>query len=311
MSTNMGMGEKISIVIPAFNCAQWLGAAVRSCLGQSLKPLEVIVIDDGSMDATPDFCKGFGEAVRYHRVENGGVSRARNIGARMAQGDWLVFLDADDVLLPHAIRALFDCAVKAEAGVAYGMVIERAEAGKLARLNGFDFAAGDPPTAAERTLRRGAVATPGSAIVRADLHRRVGGFVTGYEPLEDRDYFAKCGCLERLAFCDTVVLDKTWRPASHGSQHAKRIYRGQRMQRDLRQWLVEKNCSVAWMPTDEQLMKWALDESVWWRCPEIIPPLRKIAKELGVSHWRSFLYGAAFRRPCPEWLVVKPQVLLE
>jgi hypothetical protein len=305
------MGDKISIVIPAFNCAEWLGAAMRSCLEQTLKPLEVIVVDDGSTDATPDLCKKFGGAVRYQRVENGGVSRARNIGGRMAQGGWLVFLDADDVLLPHAIRALLDCAVKGEAGVAYGMVIERAEAGKLARLNGFDFAAGDPPTAAERTLRRGAVATPGSAIVRADLHRTVGGFVTGYEPLEDRDYFAKCGCLERVAFCDTVVLDKTWRPASHGSQHAKRIYRGQRMQRDLRLWLMEKNRPAAWMPSDAQFVKWALDEAVWWRCPEIIPPLRRIAKELGVSHWRSFIYGAAFRRSCPEWVGIEPQVLLE
>jgi hypothetical protein len=229
----------------------------------------------------------------------------------MARGEWLVFLDADDVLLPHALGALLESAVREGAGVVYGMVIERGGPGKLARLNGFDFAAGDPPKAASATLRRGAVATPGSAIVRADLHRRVGGFVSGYEPLEDRDYFAKCGCLERVAFCDTVVLDKTWRPASHGSQHAKRIYRGQRMQRDLRRWMVEKNLSASWMPGDAQFVKWALDEAVWWRCPEIIAPLRRIAKELGVSHWRSFLYGAAVRRPCPEWVAIEPQVLLE
>ncbi len=309
MPSDMGMSAKVSIVIPAFNCAQWLGAAVRSALSQTLAPLEVLVIDDGSSDATAELCKGFGGAVRYHRLENGGVSRARNIGARMAQGDWLIFLDADDVLLPHAIQVLLECAMREEAGTAYGMVIERSEPGKLPRLNGFDFAAGDPPRAAERTLRRGAVATPGSAIVRADLHRRIGGFVTGYEPLEDRDYFAKCGCLERVAFCDTVVLDKTWRPASHGSQHAKRIFRGQRAQRDLRGWLMEKKLPSAWLPTDAQFVKWALDEAVWWRCPEIIPPLRKIAGELGLSHWRSFLYGAAFRRPSPEWVGVEPQVL--
>jgi glycosyltransferase involved in cell wall biosynthesis len=305
------MGEKISIVIPAFNCVEWLGAAVRSCLEQTLKPLEVIVVDDGSTDPTPDLCKKFGGAVRYQRVENGGVSRARNIGARMAQGDWLVFLDADDVLLLHAIRALLDCAVKGEAGVAYGMVIERAEAGKLARLNGYDFAAGDPPIAAERTLRRGSVATPGSAIVRADLHRSVGGFVTGYEPLEDRDYFAKCGCLECVAFCDTVVLDKTWRPASHGSQHAKRIFRGQRAQRDLRRWLDGRGLDSAWMPSDVHFLKWALDEAVWRRCPEIIVPLRKLAHEAGVPHWRSWLYGMVVRRTEPTWINVEPQVLQE
>ena len=305
------MGDRISIVVPAFNCVQWLSAAVRSCLEQSLKPLEVIVVDDGSTDATEEVCATFGWQVRSVRLENGGVSRARNIGAKMARGDWLVFLDADDVLLPHALAALLECAEKEKAGVAYGMVIERSEPGKLARLNGFDFAAGNPPMAAQRTLRRGAVATPGSAIVRADLHRRVGGFMSGYEPLEDRDYFAKCGCLERVAFCDTVVLDKTWRPASHGSQHAKRIFRGQRAQRDLRRWLDGRGLDSAWMPSDVQFLKWALDEAVWWRCPEIIAPLRKLAHEAGGLHWRSWLYGMVVRQTEPAWINVEPQVLQE
>ena len=273
-----------------------------------MTPLEVIVVDDGSTDATPEVCATFGGQVRSVRLENGGVSRARNIGAKMARGEWLVFLDADDVLLPHALAALLECAEKEKAGVAYGMVIERSEPGKLARLNGFDFAAGNPPMAASATLRRGAVATPGSAIVRADLHRRVGGFVSGYEPLEDRDYFAKCGCLERVAFCDTVVLDKTWRPASHGSQHAKRIFRGQRAQRDLRRWLDGHGLDSAWMPSDVQFLNWALDEAVWWRCPEIVAPLRKLAHQAGVPHWRSWIYGMLTRRPAPDWVCVEPSV---
>ena len=273
-----------------------------------MTPLEVIVVDDGSTDATPEVCATFGGQVRSVRLENGGVSRARNIGAKMARGEWLVFLDADDVLLPHALAALLECAEKEKAGVAYGMVIERSEPGKLARLNGFDFAAGNPPMAAQRTLRRGAVATPGSAIVRADLHWRVGGFMSGYEPLEDRDYFAKCGCLEQVAFCDTVVLDKTWRQASHGSQHAKRIFRGQRAQRDLRRWLDGRGLDSAWMPSDVQFLKWALDEAVWWRCPEIIAPLRKLAHEAGVPHWRSWIYGMLTRRPAPDWVSVEPSV---
>ena len=298
----------ISVVIPAFNCAQWLEAAVGSCLNQSLRPVQVIVVDDGSTDDTQGICENFGDRICYRRLENGGVSRARNIGAAMVSGDWLVFLDADDVLLPHALESLLACAEKSNSGMAYGMVIERAELGKLARLNGFNFAAGAPPTAAERTLRRGAVATPGSAIVRADLHRRVGGFVSGYEPLEDRDYFAKCGCLERVAFCDTVVLDKTWRPASHGSQHAKRIFRGQRAQRDLRSWLEARGIDADWMPSDAQFLKWALDEAVWWRCPEIITPLRTLAREAGVWHWRSWIYGMLTRRSAPDWVSVEPSV---
>ena len=299
----------ISIIIPAFNCAEWIGLAVESCLGQTQRPKEVIVVDDGSTDATAEVCAGLGEGIRYVRVDNGGVSRARNIGAKMANGRWLLFLDADDRLVPHAAEWLVERAERTAAGVAYGMVIERPAPGGLARLNGFDFAAGEPPFPARQSLRRGAIITPGSAVVRADLHRKAGGFVSGYEPLEDRDFWAKCGCLERVAFCDAVVLDKTWRPSSHGSQHAKRIFRGQRAQRDLRSWLNQHGLDAKWMPSDAVFIRWALDEAVWRRCSEILPPLRNLAKDAGVRHWRSFLYSLTARRQAPDWLDVEPRTL--
>ena len=298
-----------SIIIPAFNCAEWIRATIESCLAQTRQPAEIIVVDDGSTDPTGSACAGFGESIRDLKVANGGVSRARNIGAKMASGKWFLFLDADDILMPQTTEWLVDRAEKESAGVAYGMVTERAQPGQLARLNGFDFAAGEPPFPAKQTLRRGAIATPGSAVVRADLHRKVGGFVTGYEPLEDRDYWAKCGCLERVAFCDRVVLDKTWRPASHGSQHAKRIFRGQQAQRDLRRWLAAHGLDAAWLPSDPTFLRWALDEAVWHRCPEIIPPLRRLARSAGLRHWKSFLYSLAVRRPEPDWIAAKPWVL--
>jgi len=303
--------SETSIIIPAFNCGAWIRATIDSCLAQTRRPAEIIVVDDGSTDRTGSVCGDFGGSIRYLKVSNGGVSRARNIGAKVASGKWLLFLDADDILMPQTAEWLVARADKDGAGAAYGMVIERAEPGCLAHLNGFGFAAGDPPFPARQTLRRGAIATPGSAVVRADLHRKVGGFVSGYEPLEDRDYWAKCGCLERVAFCDSVVLDKTWRPASHGSQHAKRIFRGQRAQRDLRRWLTERGLDAAWLPSDAAFLRWALDEAVWCRCPEIIPPLRRLSRSAGVRHARSFLYSLAVRCPEPDWLVVEPKVLEE
>ena len=300
-----------SIIIPAFNCAEWIRATVASCLAQTRPDLEIIVVDDGSSDSTEAACAEFSESVRYVKVTNGGVSRARNIGAKMASGKWFLFLDADDILLPQAIEWLVGRAASTNAGVAYGMVIERAAPGQLARLNGFNFAAGDPPFPAKQTLKRGAIVTPGSAVVRADLHRTVGGFVTGYEPLEDRDYWAKCGCLERVSFCDSVVLDKTWRPSSHGSQHSKRIFRGQQAQRNLRQWLQDQKLDTEWMPGDAIFLRWALDEAVWRRCPEIIPPLRRVARAAGIRHWRSFLYSLVTRQPAPDWISLEPRILEE
>lgn len=301
--------SQTSIIIPAFNAAEWIRATIESCLSQTRRPAEIIVVDDGSTDETGSACADFSGAVRYVKVANGGVSRARNIGAKTASGKWLLFLDADDILVPQATEWLVGRAETAGAGVGYGMVIERAKPGHLARLNGFDFAAGDPPFPAKQTLKRGAIATPGSAVVRADLHRKAGGFVSGYEPLEDRDYWVKCGCLERIAFCDFVVLDKTWRPASHGSQHAKRIFRGQQAQRNLRSWLTERGLDAAWLPPDSTFLRWALDEAVWRRCAEIIPPLRKLARVAGVRHGRSFLYSLVVRRPAPDWLNVEPEIL--
>jgi len=302
--------KSVSLIIPAYNSAGFLPAALESCLQQTRPPVEILVVDDGSTDDTASVCRAFGSSVVYKRVENGGVSRARNIGARLASGAALVFLDADDVLLPHALHRLGAKLEESGAGMVYGMVIERAEPPTRPRLNGFAFAEGPPPEPARRNFWRGAVITPGSAMVRADLHQKVGGFVTGYEPLEDRDYWTKCGLLAPAAHCDTVVLDKTWRPSSHGSQHAKRIYRGQRAQRDLRAWCRDRELDASWMPQDAEILCRALDEALWRREFGILKPLRKLARLHGLSHWRSALVSAVFRRPPPDWIAVEPRILV-
>ena len=224
------------------------------------------------------------------------------MGAEQAAGEWLLFLDADDQLLPYALETLLAAAEDQQANVVYGMVIERREPPQLARLNGFDFAAGSPPHGAERNFWRCAIATPGSALVKKSLHEKTGGFVTGYEPMEDRDYWIKCGLLEKIAFCDTVVLDKIWRPSSHGSQHSKRIYRGQKAQRALKKWASERGVATDWMPDEKEIVKSALDEAVWRRCTDILKPLLQEAKAVGVFHWRAALLAVLFSRPLPQWM---------
>ena len=298
--------KSISVIIPAYNAEKVLSGTIASCFSQTLAPAEVIVIDDGSLDGTPRVIEDFGDRVRGKRVDNGGVSRARNIGAGMASGDFLVFLDSDDVLLPHALEALAQAI--AGAGVAYGMVIERVAPPGLAKLNGFGFAQGKPPVPAERSFWRGAVITPGSAMVRADLHQKVGGFVSGYEPLEDRDYWIKCGLLAPVAFVDSVVLDKRWAADSHGSQHAKRIYRGQRAQRDLRGWCQKLEVDCSWMPSDTEIVKRALDEALWRKEFSILKPLREVAISVGVRHWKSEILSHVMRLPQPDWIKVEPGV---
>lgn len=94
-----------SVVIPAFNAERTLGEAVRSALAQVPAPLEVVVVDDGSADATRAVAEGFGEAVRVLSGPNAGPSAARNRGVGAARGSWIAFLDADDLFEPGYLAA--------------------------------------------------------------------------------------------------------------------------------------------------------------------------------------------------------------
>jgi glycosyltransferase involved in cell wall biosynthesis len=87
----------VSAIIPVYNGEKYVREAVESVLKQTYPNLECIVVDDGSQDATPEVVKRFGERVRYIRKTNGGVSSARNAGAAIANGEFLAFLDADDL----------------------------------------------------------------------------------------------------------------------------------------------------------------------------------------------------------------------
>ena len=94
----------ISVMIGAYNAAPYLGEAIESVLGQSYRPLELIVVDDGSDDGTADVARSFGEAVTYGYQENAGNGSARNHAVRLASGDVFAFLDADDRFVPEKLE---------------------------------------------------------------------------------------------------------------------------------------------------------------------------------------------------------------
>jgi glycosyltransferase involved in cell wall biosynthesis len=93
----------VSVVIPCYNQAEFLGEAVDSVTRQTHPRVEIIVVDDGSRDAPGSVTKGY-EGVRLIRQANQGPAAARNTGLRASKGEYLVFLDADDRLLPEAIE---------------------------------------------------------------------------------------------------------------------------------------------------------------------------------------------------------------
>ena len=94
----------VSVIVPAYNRAEWIPVTVRSALAQTHAPLEIIVVDDGSKDDAEGATSGLGASVRYVRKSNGGVSSARNLGARLARGEYVAFVDADDVWAPRKLE---------------------------------------------------------------------------------------------------------------------------------------------------------------------------------------------------------------
>jgi glycosyltransferase involved in cell wall biosynthesis len=106
------MGESsspmVSVVIAAYSAARWIAETLDSVLAQTFQDFEVIVVDDGSTDETPEVVAGYGSRVRYLRQENGGQPSARNFGIRAVRGSYVAFLDADDLWLPEKLQLQMD-----------------------------------------------------------------------------------------------------------------------------------------------------------------------------------------------------------
>lgn len=94
----------VSVIIPTFNRSRSIGKAIESVLAQTVPVYEVIVVDDGSTDETPEILAGYGDRIIVIRQENRGVSAARNVGMQRATGEWIGFLDSDDLWLEQKIE---------------------------------------------------------------------------------------------------------------------------------------------------------------------------------------------------------------
>lgn len=102
---------RVSIIVPVYNAEDYLSRCLDSILEQSLTSYEVLLVDDGSTDSSPLICDRYSATdPRFRTIHksNGGVSSARNAGISLAKGEYLMFVDADDVLLPDALEMMFE-----------------------------------------------------------------------------------------------------------------------------------------------------------------------------------------------------------
>jgi glycosyltransferase involved in cell wall biosynthesis len=113
---------RVTALINTYNYGRYLPFAINSVLNQTYPNIEIIVVDDGSTDHTPDVLAHYAGRVRVVRTENGGQGHAFNVGIPLAQGDLLMLLDADDMWLPEKVERMVELAAKRPAA---GMLYHR------------------------------------------------------------------------------------------------------------------------------------------------------------------------------------------
>lgn len=179
----------VSVIIPAYNAARFVPQAIRSALNQRGVPLEVIVIDDGSTDNTSQVLEEFGDSIRVLRQANAGNIEARNQGARLARGDWLAFLDADDDWLPDKLARQLD-RTDATTNLVYTDRINFGDIGRVVQVQSGsqELLAGD---LFEPLLVLGNFITNSSVLMRKDIFDQLGGYDNQLQVCGDWDLWLR------------------------------------------------------------------------------------------------------------------------
>src|SRR2546430_1228645 len=113
----------VSVILPVYNREKSVARAVESVLAQTYRPLELIVVDDGSTDGTRGVLEQFGGRIALLRQPNAGAYSARNLGLRHARGELVAFIDSDDIWLPHRLSAQVPLMRRPDVGLVFGDAI--------------------------------------------------------------------------------------------------------------------------------------------------------------------------------------------
>lgn len=172
--SDVSAGRLVSVIVPCYNQARFLGEALDSVLSQRYAPIETIVVDDGSSDRTSEVARRF-TGVRLLRQRNSGTAAARNLGWRASRGDYLLFLDSDDRLLPGAVESGVEAHEREPGlGLVWGAV-------RVIDSDGCPLREPDPgPAPADDAylalLRHNFIWTPGTVLYRRAAVESAGGF---------------------------------------------------------------------------------------------------------------------------------------
>ncbi|MEJ5365452.1 MAG: glycosyltransferase [Desulfosoma sp.] len=205
--------DLVSVIIPTRNRADMVREAVDSVLAQKGAPFELIVVDDGSEDHSIRLLTSYGDAVRILRRESpGGVSAARNAGIMAARGEWIAFLDSDDLWLPGKLRAQLDYFRNRP-----DMRICQTDEiwiHKGRRRNPKRYHAKPSGSCFERLLER-CLVSPSAVMMHRSLFEEVGLFDESLPACEDYDMWLRIGCRHPIGLVPKPLVIKR---GGHGDQ---------------------------------------------------------------------------------------------
>ena len=213
----------VSVIIPAYNSSKFLAAAIDSVLNQSVRAIEIIVVDDGSTDDTKAVCERY-PTVKYVSQPNQGVARARNKGIEVSQGNCLIFLDSDDCLLPGAIEIGINCLqAHPTAGFVFGSYLFKVinPDGSYTTQKLFE----EPPLVASyQTILAGQHKIQcATALFRRGVIESVDWFDPNCSTMEDLNLFLRVARQFPIYFHDRVVSEYRYHGGNESSQPAKML----------------------------------------------------------------------------------------
>jgi len=200
-----GSPPAVSVIIPTYNRAGCLREAVDSVLAQDFKGFELIVVDDGSTDETPQLLRAYGDSLRIRRQENRGVSAARNAGIAASRGALIAFLDSDDLWLPGKL------AHQVEFFKAHGDAL-------ICQTEEIWVRNGRRVNPGKRHRKRGGMifapsldlclVSPSAVMVRRELFQRVGFFDESLPACEDYDLWLRVSSRYAVHLIDIPLIVK-------------------------------------------------------------------------------------------------------
>jgi len=199
---------KLSIVIPTYNRVDVLSRALESVFAQTYiigrSDIEVIVIDDGSLDGTDKLFENNHLAVRYYFQENKGVSSARNLGLTKARGEWIALLDSDDEWLPDKLSRQLDTLDKSGLKVCHTEEIWIRNGVRVNQMNKHQKTGGD---IFQKCLPMCAM-SPSSIIIHRDIFEHVGCFDESLPACEDYDLWLRICAHYHVSYVAEPCINK-------------------------------------------------------------------------------------------------------